>query len=46
MIDFDEEVLKFEPDLETSQAKEVILKTNLDDISDVLARYFGGDQDE
>lgn len=46
MINFDEEIERFEPDLETSQAKEVILKTDLDDITDILDRYFNGGRDE
>lgn len=37
MINFDEEVRKFQPCLEVSQAEDAIYKNDVKDITDVLA---------
>ncbi len=36
MLDFDEEIKKFSPSLEVSQAEEDILQSDLKDISDIV----------
>jgi len=42
MIDFDEEVAKFEPSQETDQVERVILKADIRDIADLLDKYLDG----
>lgn len=36
MIDFDEEIAKFEPSLEIEQAEEAIIHNDLTDITDLM----------
>ncbi len=36
MIDFDEEIKRFQPSLEVSQAEDDILKNDLKDITDIV----------
>lgn len=36
MINFDEEIAKFQPSLEVEQAEDVINKNDLTDISDII----------
>lgn len=38
MIDFEEEVAKFQPATEISDAEDAILNTDISDLSDVIAK--------
>ena len=38
MIDFDEEILKFQPSLEIEQAEETILHNDLSDVTDLIEK--------
>ena len=42
MIDFNEEVAKFQPSLEIDQAEEAIFKNDMTDLSDVIDRIVNG----
>lgn len=42
MIDFDEEIAKFQPSLEIDQAEEAIFKNDMTDISDVIDTVMRG----
>ena len=39
MINFDEEIEKFQPSLEVEQAEDVIYNNDLTDISDILKEF-------
>lgn len=45
MINFDEEIEKFQPSLEIEQAEEVINNNDLTDISDILKELIKGNKD-
>lgn len=44
MIDFNEEVSKFQPSLEIDQAEEAIFKNDMTDLSDVIDTIMRGNQ--
>ncbi|MCR5431682.1 MAG: hypothetical protein K6E95_03905 [Lachnospiraceae bacterium] len=46
MIDFDEEVSKFEMSQETDSVEENILKSDIKDLADLLEQFLGGYQYE
>ena len=41
MIDYDEEVKKFQPSLEIEEAEETIIHNDMTDIADVIERLSG-----
>lgn len=43
MIDFNEEVAKFQPSLEIDQAEEAIFKNDMTDLSDVIDKIIKAD---
>lgn len=45
MINFDEEIEKFQPSLEIEQAEEVINNNDLTDISDILKELLKGNNE-
>lgn len=45
MINFDEEIEKFQPSLEIEQAEDVIYNNDLTDISDILKELLKGNKD-
>lgn len=45
MINFDEEIEKFQPSLEIDQAEDVIINNDLTDISDILKELLKGKQE-
>jgi hypothetical protein len=46
MINFDEEIEKFQPSLEIEQAEDVIYNNDLTDISDILKELLKEKQDK
>ncbi len=45
MINFDEEIEKFQPSLEVEQAEDVIQNNDLTDISDILKELIKGNKE-
>lgn len=45
MINFDEEIEKFQPSLEVEQAEDVIYNNDLTDISDILKELLKGNKE-
>ena len=45
MINFDEEIEKFQPSLDVDQAEDVIYNNDLIDISDILKELLKGDKE-
>lgn len=45
MINFDEEIEKFQPSLEIEQAEDVIYNNDLTDISDILKELLKGNKE-
>lgn len=45
MINFDEEIGKFQPSLEVEQAEDVIYNNDLTDISDILKELLKGNKE-
>lgn len=45
MIDFNEEIIKFQPSLEIDQAEEAIFNNDLTDISDILDMILNSTKD-
>ncbi len=45
MINFDEEIEKFQPSLEIEQAEDVIQNNDLTDISDILKELLKGNKE-
>lgn len=45
MINFDEEIEKFQPSLEVEQAEDVIQNNDLTDISDILKELLKGNKE-
>ncbi len=43
MINFNEEIKKFQPNLEVSQAEDEILKNDLQDMTDVIEKLLAKD---
>lgn len=46
MINFDEEIEKFQPSLEIEQAEDVINNNNLTDVSDILKELLKDNKDK
>lgn len=46
MIDFNEEVAKFQPSLEIDQAEEAIFNNDMTDLSDVIDTIMKGNQNK
>lgn len=46
MINFDEEIEKFQPSLEIEQAEDVINNNNLTDITDILKEVFKNNKEK
>lgn len=46
MINFDEEIEKFQPSLEVEQAEDVIISNNLTDVSDILKELLKDNKDK
>lgn len=46
MIDFNEEILKFQPSLEVDQAEEAIFNNDLTDLSDIIETILKNTQGE
>lgn len=46
MINFDEEIEKFQPSLEVEQAEEVITNNDLTDVTDILKELIKGNKDK
>lgn len=46
MINFDEEIEKFQPSLEIEQAEDVINNNDLTDISDILKELLKGNNEQ
>ncbi len=46
MINFDEEIEKFQPSLEVEQAEDVINNNNLTDMSDILKEFLKDNKDK
>lgn len=46
MIDFNEEIAKFQPSLEVDQAEEAIYNNELTDISDIIDMLLGTSSDD
>jgi hypothetical protein len=46
MINFDEELEKFEPSLEIEQAEDVINNNDLTDVTDILKEILKGSKDK
>jgi hypothetical protein len=45
MINFDEEIEKFQPSLEIEQAEDVIINNDLTDITDILKELLKGNKE-
>ncbi len=45
MINFNEEIEKFQPSLEIEQAEDVIINNDLTDITDILKELLKGNKD-
>ena len=45
MINFDEEIDKFQPSLEIEQAEDVIYNNDLTDVTDILKEVLKGNKD-
>lgn len=46
MINFDEEIDKFQPSLEIEQAEDVIYNNDLTDVTDILKEVLKGNKDK
>lgn len=46
MLNFEEELEKFQPSLEIDQAEEAVMKNDLSDISDLLEQAIDGIRDK
>jgi hypothetical protein len=46
MINFDEEIEKFQPSLEIEQAEDIINNNDLTDISDILKELLKGNKEQ
>ncbi|MCH5273960.1 MAG: hypothetical protein J1E35_09830 [Lachnospiraceae bacterium] len=46
MLNYEEELAKFQPSLEIDQAEEAILNNDLTDLSDLLAQVVTGKQEK
>lgn len=46
MLNFEEELEKFQPSLEIDQAEEAVMKNDLSDISDLLEQTIDGIRDK
>ncbi len=46
MINFDEEIEKFQPSLEVEQAEDVINNNDLTDVADILKEILKGNKDK